>query len=604
MVLSLPVVFWFGRSFFVNGFKQAGHFSANMDTLVALSTGIAFLYSACNTIFPNVLGVGGLGQVYFESASVIVAFILLGKLLEDNAKTKASSAIKKLMGLQPNTVKVLRNGKEEQISIEEVNVGEVIIIRPGEKIPVDGEVVLGDSFIDESMISGEPLPVEKTAGAKVFAGTINQKGSLQIKALKVGVGTLLSQIIEAVRRAQGSKAPVQKLADKIAGIFVPTVIVIAIISFISWYFLGGDHSLNMAILSAITVLIIACPCALGLATPTAIMVGVGKGAQEGILIKDAESLEKAYKIDTVVMDKTGTITKGQPEVKKLQWLNASADNEAILYAIENRSEHPLAGAVIQYLHKPENLPAVERLSSLPGRGVAAIVHGEVYLVGNAQMMKDNGIATDNSFEKEEGTVVFFSDAKTLLAVITIADAIKETSARAISQLKDMNIEVHMLTGDNKRTAKAIAEQAGINHYQANMLPATKAAFIKELQQQGRVVAMAGDGINDSEALALADVGIAMGRGTDVAMDVAKITLMHSDLAEVPKAIKLSKATMRTIKQNLFWAFVYNIIGIPIAAGVLYPFFGFMLSPMIAGAAMALSSVSVVSNSLRLRSLKL
>lgn len=605
MLLTLPVVFWFGRNFFINAGRQAKHFSANMDTLVALSTGIAFFYSAFNTIFPNVLAVHGMhAQVYFESASVIVTFILLGKLLEERAKSRASSAIKKLMGLQPKTVKVIRNGEEFDIRTEEVETGDHIIIRPGEKIPVDGEVSEGYSFVDESMISGEPLAVEKITGSKVFAGTINQKGSLQLRALKVGSDTVLAQIIEAVKRAQGSKAPVQKLADKIAGIFVPVVMAIAVTGFLAWYFLGGENHLSMALLSAITVLIIACPCALGLATPTAIMVGVGKGAQQGILIKDAESLEKAYKINAVVLDKTGTITLGQPVVKKLRWLKSAEQYGALLYAIESKSEHPLATAVVEYIPRPASVPVLEQFSSVPGRGVTAQWNGNNFFVGNEKLMQENAIGIGAEAIDTVSTVVYFAGNKELLAVIEIADSIKEGSAKAIQQLKEMGIAVYMLTGDNVQSASAIAKEAGIDHFKAEMLPAEKAAFIKALQAKGDVVAMAGDGINDSEALALADVGIAMGKGTDIAMEVAKITLMHSGLQEIPKAIHLSKATLRTIRQNLFWAFIYNIIGIPIAAGILYPFFGFMLNPMIAGAAMAMSSVSVVSNSLRLKSLKL
>ena len=607
MALSAPVVFWFGRSFFINGFKQARHLSANMDTLVALSTGIAFLFSAFNTFFPHIMMINGMmAQVYYESAAVVVTFILLGKLLEEQAKSNASSAIKKLMGLQPKTVTVVKDGQEIITPIEQVEKGAFILIRPGEKIPVDGIVSEGHSFIDESMISGEPIAVEKIVGKEVFAGTINQKGSLHIQAAKVGAETLLSQIIEAVKQAQGSKAPIQKLADRIAGVFVPIVISIALLSFGLWFFLGGDHHISQAVLAAVTVLIIACPCALGLATPTAIMVGVGKGAQYGILIKDAESLEKAHLLKAIVLDKTGTITKGQPEVSQMEWMPAQEKYSDILHSMESKSEHPLAGSIVQYLgdqHKPVSLDGFE---SIIGKGIKAIFEGEHYYAGTAKLLEENGVSISKSITaKNEGaTLVYFSNSKELLAVIAIADAIKPESAEAIKQLHEEGIEVYMLTGDNEEAARMIAEKAGITHYKANVLPADKAAFIKELQKGGKVVGMAGDGINDSEALALADVSIAMGKGTDIAMDVAKITLVNSNLQSIPKAIRLSRATMRTIRQNLFWAFIYNIIGIPIAAGVLYPFTGYMLDPMIAGAAMALSSVSVVSNSLRLRSTKL
>ncbi|GAA4306017.1 heavy metal translocating P-type ATPase [Nibribacter koreensis] len=616
LALSIPVVFWFGRSFFINAFKQAKHGKANMDTLVALSTGIAFLFSAFNTIYPQFFLDRGLEpHVYYEAATVIIAFILLGKLLEERAKSRTSGAIKKLMGLQPKSVKALRNGQEIELPIEEVLVGDVLIIRPGEKIPVDGKVLSGTSYLDESMISGEPMAVEKNAGDQVFTGTINQKGSLQITAEKVGAQTLLAQIIKMVQEAQGSKAPVQKLTDKVAGIFVPVVIGIALLSFVAWYFLGGDNATTHALLALITVLIIACPCALGLATPTAIMVGVGRGAENGILIKDAESLETAHKLTAIVLDKTGTITKGKPEVTNLLWTSPAekqAELAGILLAMENQSEHPLAEAVSKHL-TAEGIKAVtlEQFESVTGRGVQATYQGQTYWLGNEKLMQENNLRfspdlqeTAQMLKAEAKTVVYAATQGEVVALIAIADAIKDTSHQAVQELQSLGLQVYMLTGDNSQTAAAVAKQVGLQHYKAEVMPQDKADFITELQAQGHVVGMVGDGINDSQALALADVGIAMGRGTDIAMDVAKVTLMHSDLSAIAKAIKLSKATVRTIHQNLFWAFIYNVIGIPVAAGLLYPIWGFLLDPMLAGAAMALSSVSVVTNSLRLRSLKL
>ncbi|AMM51335.1 copper transporter [Rufibacter sp. DG15C] len=614
--LSIPVVFWFGRSFFINAFKQARHGKANMDTLVALSTGIAFLFSAFNTIYPQFFLDRGLEpHVYYEAATVIIAFILLGKLLEERAKSRTSGAIKKLMGLQPKSVKALRNGQEIELPIEQVLVGDLLIIRPGEKIPVDGKVLSGTSYLDESMISGEPMAVEKNAGDQVFTGTINQKGSLQITAEKIGAQTLLAQIIKMVQEAQGSKAPVQKLTDKVAGIFVPVVMGIALLSFAAWYFLGGDNATTHALLALITVLIIACPCALGLATPTAIMVGVGRGAENGILIKDAESLETAHKLTAIVLDKTGTITKGKPEVTDLLWTALSekqAELASVLLAMENQSEHPLAEAVSKHL-TAEGVKAVtlDHFESVTGRGVQAQHQGQTYWLGNEKLMQENNLRfspdlqeTAQKLKSEAKTVVYAATQDEVVALIAIADAIKDTSHQAVQELQALGLQVYMLTGDNAQTAAAVAKQVGLQHYKAEVMPQDKADFIIELQAQGQVVGMVGDGINDSQALALADVGIAMGRGTDIAMDVAKITLMHSDLSSIAKAIKLSKATVRTIHQNLFWAFIYNVIGIPVAAGLLYPIWGFLLDPMLAGAAMALSSVSVVTNSLRLRSLKL
>ncbi|GAA4465167.1 heavy metal translocating P-type ATPase [Nibrella saemangeumensis] len=616
MGLSAPVVFWLGRSYFTNAWKQARHGKANMDTLVALSTGIAFLFSAFNTLYPDFWHRRGLHpHVYFEAAAVVIAFISLGKLLEERAKSNTSSALKKLMGLQPKTVRIVEDDTEREVPIASVKVGQLLIVRPGEKIPVDGVVESGQSYVDESMISGEPIPVEKQAGERVFAGTINQKGAFRFSAEKVGGDTILAQIIRMVQEAQGSKAPVQRLVDKIAGIFVPIVISIAILTFAAWMLFGGDDAFTHALLTSVTVLVIACPCALGLATPTAIMVGVGKGADNNILIKDAESLELGHQVNAVILDKTGTITEGKPTVTDLQWQVNQAETPelaAVLYALEAQSEHPLAEAVVNWLKQAGvKGAALTNFESLTGRGVAGRYQDTDYLVGNARLLNERGLRLGPALEKqvtrwqaEAKTVVFFAGENRLLASMAIADPVKQTSREAIHTLKKRGIAVYMMTGDNEQTAQAVAKAVGVNDYRAEALPADKAAFVQELQAQGKVVAMIGDGINDSQALAQADVSIAMGRGSDIAMDVAKMTLITSDLNSVPKALQLSRKTVQAIRQNLFWAFIYNLIGIPIAAGLLYPINGFLLNPMIAGAAMALSSVSVVSNSLRLKAIKL
>ncbi|MEP6627015.1 MAG: heavy metal translocating P-type ATPase [Ginsengibacter sp.] len=615
--LATPVVFVFGKQFFVSAWKQLKHRSANMDTLVAMSTGVAYLFSVFNILNPQFwISRGVVPHVYFEAAGVVIAFILLGKLLEEKAKGNTSSAIKNLMGLQPNTVTIVGpDGRQIESKIANVKVGDLILVKPGEKIAVDGKVMSGNSFVDESMISGEPIPLEKKNGDKVFAGTINQKGSFQFVAGQVGGDTLLAHIIKMVQEAQGSKAPVQKLVDKIARVFVPVVIGIAILSMTLWIIFGGEDGLTHGLLAFVTVLIIACPCALGLATPTAIMAGIGKGAENGILIKDAESLEFAKKVNAIILDKTGTITEGKPVVTDIAWLN---DDEIYLpqfLSIEQQSEHPLAQAVISHFLEKDNLPGqhpiVTGFESITGSGAKANVDGKIFFTINLSLLQTNRISVDKSLSdaaikwlNEAKTVIYFSDDKQALAVIAIADKIKETSKQAIRELQNEGIEVYMLTGDNATTAKSIAAQVGIEHFKAEALPADKAAFVKDLQQKGKVVAMVGDGINDSNALAQADVSIAMGQGSDIAMDVARMTIISSDLLKIPKAVKLSRYTVATIKQNLFWAFIYNIIGIPIAAGILFPINGFLLNPMIAGAAMALSSVSVVSNSLRLKRIKL
>lgn len=606
--LSTPIVLILGKQFFVNAWKQAKHSSANMDTLVALSTGVAYLFSVFNTLFPGYWHSKGLhAHVYFEAAGVVIAFILLGKLLEEKAKSNTSSAIKKLIGLQPKTVMIVHHGGHQmEMPLAQVKPGDTILIRPGEKIAVDGTVTSGTSFVDESMITGEPVAVGKSKDAKVFAGTINQKGSFQFRADKVGADTLLAQIIKTVQDAQGSKAPVQKLVDKIAGIFVPVVIFLAILTLIAWIILGGENGFTQGLLAMITVLVIACPCALGLATPTAIMVGVGKGAEHGILIKDAESLELAKKVNAIVLDKTGTITEGKPAVTNIAWLKNDNSLSAVFASIEKQSEHPLAEAVVKYFDVKNYIP-VRHFESITGAGAKAHVGNSFYYVGNEKLLRRNNIAIHESLVANAKTwlaaaktVIYFADEQQALAVVAIADKIKATSIEAIKSLQRSGIDVFMLTGDNEATAKTIAEEAGITYYKAEVLPADKAVFIQELQQQGKTVAMVGDGINDSSALAQADVSIAMGKGSDIAMDVAKMTIISSDLSRIPEAIKLSANTVRTIRQNLFWAFIYNLIGIPIAAGILYPINGFLLNPMIAGAAMALSSVSVVTNSLRLK----
>jgi Cu2+-exporting ATPase len=577
--------------------------------LVALSTGIAYLFSVFNTLYPQFWHNKGLyAHVYFEAAAVVIAFILLGKLLEEKAKASTSFAIKKLMGLQPKTVSIIHNGGHiMEIPVEQVQVNDLLLVKPGEKLPVDGKVQSGSSFVDESMISGEPVPVEKTKDSKVYAGTINQKGSFQFIAEKVGGETLLAHIIKMVQEAQGSKAPIQKLADKIAGIFVPIVIGIALLAFAAWVVLGGENGITQGLLALVTVLVIACPCALGLATPTAIMVGVGKGAEHGILIKDAEALELAYKVNAIVLDKTGTITKGKPEVTSIFWQEETEENKNILYSIEKASEHPLAEAVSKHLKNEAKPVELSSANAVTGAGITAFYLNKLYVVGTAKLLQEHEVEILGSIKtwsdqkrSEANTVVFFASDKKIIAAISLADTVKGSSKEAIEQLKALGIDVYMFTGDNQQTAATVAAQVGITHFKAEALPQDKFDFVKDLQAKGKIVAMIGDGINDSQALAQADVSIAMGKGSDIAMDVAKMTLITSDLLRIPAALKLSKKTVKTIKQNLFWAFIYNLIGIPIAAGILYPLTGFLLSPMIAGAAMALSSVSVVANSLRLK----
>ena len=640
LVLSLPVLFYFGRHFYVNAWKQARHGQSNMDTLVALSTGIAFLFSLFNTLFPQVLLSRGYEvHVYYEAAVVIIAFVSLGKWLEERAKSNTSTALKKLMGLQPKNVHIwmakdsadssslsdnfdVQQGEEQVMPLKWVKEGQIIIVRPGEHVPVDGQVIFGESYVDESMITGEPIGVLKKKGERVYAGTINQKGSFYFIAEKVGKQTYLSQIISRVQQAQGSKAPVQKLVDRIAGVFVPFVLGIAVLSMVVWMVVGGQEMITQAILAAVAVLVIACPCALGLATPTAIMVGIGKGAEHQILIKDAQSLELAHKVDTVVLDKTGTLTQGRPALTDEKWFLDGLEKEqssvaAIIWAIEHQSEHPLSEAFLAHYqsdyNSSEDKIVLTRFESMTGKGVEAEdQEGNSYTLGSISYLRDRYknqwnaevlSSQEAQFRQWEGqakTVIGFVMNEELRALFALADPLKPTAKGGIDALGRQGLRVIMLSGDSSKTAEAVAKELGIEEVWAQMLPEQKADKIRALQAQGCIVAMVGDGINDSEALAAADVSVAMGQGSDIAMDVAKVTLISSDPGLLAKAFTLSHDTVRGIRQNLFWAFIYNIIGIPIAAGVLYPFNGFLLDPMIAGAAMAFSSVSVVTNSLRLK----
>ena len=610
LALSLPVITYSGAEFYKNAYKQLSHRMANMDTLVALGTGTAFIYSLINTFFAVFFILNNLEvHQYYESAVVIITLILLGRFLEERAKTSASSAIKKLMDLQPKEITVVRNGNELLIPIKEVLINDLILIKPGEKIPVDGIVTNGESFIDESMITGEAIPVIKNKNAKVFAGTINQNSILTIIAKKIGNETLLSQIIRLVQEAQASKPPIQKLADKISGIFVPIVICIALLTFSIWFF-ATEANLAFAISATISVLIIACPCALGLATPTALMVGIGKAAEKGILIKNARQLEIIHKVNAIVFDKTGTITIGKPEVIEFLWQTDydNSENTAVLNALEKRSAHPLAEAIVNHF-KDTRLPYtnISDFKNFSGKGIQGIYDKELYYAGNLKYMIENQVYISTNqqdlldrYATEGNTLILFACNTKLLAIIAIADKIKENAAETISKLKTFGIKTYLLTGDNLKTAQIIANRAGIENVKAEVLPSEKADFIRKLQQNNSTIAMVGDGINDSIALSQADIGIAMAHGSDIAMESAGITLINSDIRLIVSTISLSEATLKTIHQNLFWAFFYNIITIPVAAGILYPLTGFLLNPMIAAAAMALSSVTVVGNSLRLK----
>lgn len=603
--LTIPVLFWSGRRFFVGFYKTLKHFTADMNTLIAVGASAAFAYSAIATFWPEVLGYDtGHADVYFDTTAVIITLILLGKLLEARAKGRTSEAIRALMSLRAKTARVLRGGNTYDIPVEDVNIDDFVIVRPGEKIPVDGKLTEGYSFVDESMITGESLPVEKTKGSTVIGATINTTGSFTFKAVSIGKDTMLAHIVRMVEDAQGSKAPVQRLADKIAAVFVPTVIGIAVLTFIGWIVFGPPPSAACALINFVAVLIIACPCALGLATPTAIMVGTGNGAEHGVLIKGGESLEIAHRITTVVLDKTGTITNGTPKVTDCISINNIPLNDLLQLAAsaEQRSEHPLGDSIVRYARDKEIiLLEPESFFSVTGQGVTATVAGKNVAVGNPSLMKNWSVKIDHQnilerISSEGKTAVCVGVDGHLAGIIAVADTVKPSSRDAIRALKELGLEVIMVTGDNRRTAKTIAAQVGVDAVFAEILPEVKAEQIKKLQSQGKIVAMVGDGINDAPALAQADIGIAIGTGTDVAMETADVTLPGGDLHGVVTAIALSKRTMSVIKQNLFWAFIYNIVGIPLAA------LG-MLNPMIAATAMAFSSVSVVSNSLRLRFFK-
>ena len=563
-ILATPVVFGLGREFYINAWRQLKHGTSNMDTLVAVSTGIAYTFSVFNLLFPDFwLSRGIEPHIYFEAASVIIAFILLGRLLEERAKQNTSTAIKKLIRLQPKTVTIIVDSDERTVPITAVQKGDTILVKPGERIAVDGMVVTGESYVDESMLNGEPVPLHKQSGEKVFAGTINQKGTFRFIADKIGSDTMLAQIIRMVQDAQGSKAPVQKLVDRIARFFVPAIISISIIAFVAWIFLAPTNGFTNGLLAMVTVLIIACPCALGLATPTAIMVGIGKGAEKGILIKDAQSLEIAQKIDTIILDKTGTITAEHPIVVESLWENGFEHSRKILYSLEKLSEHPLSDAVVNTLQNEKEI-SIDKFENVPGKGVKGIVGSQTYYAGNLSLLNDNHITIAshlqelaNKWTQEANTLVWFADSTQAIAAIALTDEIKQTSAQAISQLQKMGVEVYMLTGDNAISAQAISRKVGINHYKAGVLPNEKAQFIKELQAKGKKVGMVGDGINDSAALAQADLSIAMGQGSDIAVDTAMATILSSDLLKIPETIRLSQLTIKTIYQNLFWAFIYN-----------------------------------------------
>ncbi|MET4075929.1 heavy metal translocating P-type ATPase [Hymenobacter sp. UYCo722] len=613
LLLTLPVLAYSGREFYVSAWNGFKHRSANMDTLIAVGTGAAFLYSLAATVVPGFFTSRGLmPEVYYDTTATIIALILLGKVMELRAKTQTSAAMRSLIGLQAKTARVVRpDGAEVDVPIEQVQLGDIVVVRPGEKVATDGRITEGQSSLDEAMLTGESLPVEKKTGDPVFGATLNKTGSFRFEVTKVGADTMLSQIVKLVEDAQGSRAPIQRLADKVSAIFVPTVVIISILTFVIWFDLAPvDTRLPLALVNFVAVLIIACPCALGLATPTAIMVSTGKGAEHGVLIRNAEALEKAYQVNTVLLDKTGTITKGEPAVT--DFLAPGQDGPRLLQlvaAVERQSEHPLAEAVVRHADAQGSSSLVTTgFRAVEGKGATATVDGQAVFIGNRRLLADEGItlspeltAQAEQLLSQAKTVLYVAVAGQAVALLGVADTVRDTSVAAIKELQALGIEVVMMTGDNPQTAAQVAGQVGITRYFAEVLPADKAGKVKELQAEGRIVAMVGDGINDAPALAQADIGLAIGSGTDVAMEAAGITLMRSDLHGVVTAIELSRQTIRTIKQNLFFAFIYNTLGIPVAAGLLYPFFGILLSPMLAAAAMALSSVSVLTNSLRLRS---
>ncbi|MEG3908976.1 heavy metal translocating P-type ATPase [Microcoleus sp. w2-18bC1] len=614
LVLTSPVQFWCGKSFYVGAWKSFKRRVATMDTLIALGTSAAYFYSVFVTFFPGFLTAQGLTpSVYYEVAASVIALILLGKTLENRAKGETSEAIRKLMGLQAKTARIVRNGEELEVPIAQVEIGDIVQVRPGEQIPVDGDVIEGASTVDEAMVTGESLPVKKQLGDEVIGATINKTGSFKFRATRVGKDTFLAQIVKMVQDAQGSKAPIQKLADQVTGWFVPVVISLALATFIIWFNTTGNFTL--ATVTMVGVLIIACPCALGLATPTAVMVGTGKGAENGILIKGAESLELAHQIQIIVLDKTGTLTEGKPTVTDFVTIKGTENsNELKLLqlaaSVERNSEHPLGEAVVRYAQSQEvNLTDVKDFEAIAGSGVRGVVAGKSIALGTLRWMQELGCDTEylelraRALEAASKTVVWMAIEGKIEAILGIADALKPSSAQAVKALQKLGLEVAMLTGDNRATAESIAQSVGITRVFAEVRPDQKAAQIQALQRRGKIVAMVGDGINDAPALALADVGIAIGTGTDVAIAASDITLISGDLQGIVTAIKLSRATMRNIRENLFFAFIYNIAGIPIAAGILFPIFGWLLNPIIAGAAMAFSSVSVLTNALRLRNFK-
>jgi len=611
LVLATPVLFWCGGDFFKNAWKALKRRAASMDTLVAIGTGSAYFYSIFATVFPRFFTTQGLTpEVYYEASSVIITLILLGRLFENRAKGQTSDAIRKLIGLQARDARIIRNGRELEVPIQDVQIGDVVVVRPGEKIPVDGEVVDGSSTLDESMVTGESMPVKKQAGDEVIGATINKTGSFKFRATRVGKDTLLAQIVQLVQQAQGSKAPIQRLADRVTGWFVPVVIGVAIATFVIWFLALGN--LTLALITTVGVLIIACPCALGLATPTSIMVGTGKGAENGILIKGADSLELAHQIQTIVLDKTGTLTQGKPTVTDFLTVNGTANQSELKLlrlaaSVERNSEHPLAEAVVRYAQSQEvALGDVQNFEAVAGSGVEGTVSNQVVQIGTQRWMEELRIDSQalreqkSQLEASGKTAVWIAVDGKLEGLMGIADALKPSSVQAVRSLKKLGLDVIMLTGDNQQTADAIAREVGITRVIAEVRPDQKVAQIAALQKEGKIVAMVGDGINDAPALAQAQVGIAIGTGTDVAIAASDITLISGDLQSIVTAIQLSRATMSNIRQNLFFAFIYNIVGIPIAAGILFPFFGWLLSPMIAGGAMALSSISVVTNALRLR----